>query len=245
MRDRRRHQSNSDNASPDADFDDRLRRSLTDAAPEALPTIGVRETIVHGVRARVRRRQRVAGAVAVSSLLMAGLTTGVAALHSSQHPATNSAARKAPSSSSGHQTSEPAAGGAEPGPSYQAKRSGCGKIVEGAQTIGGCYGVFSGSQDLSMDQPGATGSSSGGPVPPPTPPLSATSPTTSGSTTSGSTTGSTTEGTATSGSAAAGSSGSTGSGTGSTSYGTAKRGSTGAGSGPVDGTYRVLVPVGR
>src|ERR1700722_19481173 len=226
MRDRRRHQSNSDNASPDADFDDRLRRSLTDAAPEALPTIGVRETIVHGVRARVRRRQRVAGAVAVSCLLIAGLTTGVAALHSSQHPATNSAARKAPSSSSGHQTSEPAAGGAEPGPSYQAKRSGCGEIVEGAQTIGGCYGVFSGSQDLSMDQPGATGSSTGGSVPPPTPSLSATSPTTQGSTT-----GSTTEGTATSGSAATGSSGSTGSGTGSTSYGTAKRGSTGARSG--------------
>lgn len=265
MRDDREGRSSSIDSSLDsklgeeleAELEKRLRRSLSNAAPQSLPTVGVRETIVDGVRARVRRRQRVAGGLAACCLVIAGATAGVASLHSTEHPGTTSAAAHLPSAQKGAPAVAPRTNTRTSGGStFQAARAECAQIVEGLHVISGCYGVYNGSPDLSINGdsvgPGVPatgtstpGSSAGGTLsngassgPSTSPPASSSSPTGVASPP---------------GDSASGGGGSTGSGTtgsGTTGSGTTGSGTIGSGTTtgkpvPVEGIYRVVVPVGR
>ncbi len=109
----------------DRELEFRLRDALSKAAPPGLPTIGVRERIVCGVRERRARRQRLAGALAATLLVVAGASVGAVALHSSSNGKTTSAAAPLVTS-----------------PKLPVPRANCGEIAVDASVVAGCYGVF-------------------------------------------------------------------------------------------------------
>jgi hypothetical protein len=134
----------------DSALEERLRQALSRAAPQALPTIGVRERIVGSVRDRVRRRQRVAGAFAACCLVIAGVSAGVVSSHASPHSGNTSAAA-APIGANKKSVS-----GAARTPSPDLARpaqAGCGEISEGNGVVGGCFGVYNRSPDFSINGP--------------------------------------------------------------------------------------------
>jgi hypothetical protein len=134
----------------DSALEERLRQALSRAAPQGLPTIGVRERIVGSVRDRVRRRQRVAGAFAACCLLIAGVSAAVVSSHTTPHSGNISAAA-APGGANQKRVSR-AAG--EPSPDVaRPAQAGCGQISEGDGVVGGCYGVYDRSPDFSVNAP--------------------------------------------------------------------------------------------
>jgi hypothetical protein len=137
----------------DSALEERLRQALSRAAPQGLPTIGVRERIVGSVRARVRRRQQLAGSLAACCLLIAGVSAGVVSWHATQHPGSSSAA-VAPLGANKKSVSGAAR---TPSPDLarpsRAARAGCGEISEGNGVVSGCYGVYDRSPDFSVNGP--------------------------------------------------------------------------------------------
>jgi hypothetical protein len=129
-------------------LEERLRNALSGAAPEGYPTIGVRERVVGSVRARVRRRQRIAGGLAACCLVIGGVSAGVVSWRHTQSPGNESAAalpsngRKAPAS-----LSRPAQA------SIPAPHSNCGEVVEGSRVAAGCYGLYNGSPEFEANSP--------------------------------------------------------------------------------------------
>ena len=148
-------------------LEDRLRDARSNAAPQGLPTIGIRETIVQAVRARLRRRQRIAGALA-ASVMLAGAAAGIISWQASRHSRTSiSAAPAAPAASApanrsnARAASPSASSGASPyGVPATTARPGCGEIVVGTSVNDGCYGIFTktsenlqGGANFSVAQP--------------------------------------------------------------------------------------------
>ena len=134
----------------DSALEERLRQALSRAAPQGLPTIGVRERVVGSVRDRVRRRQRVAGAFAACCLVIAGVSAGVVSSHATSHSGNLSAAA-APGVA--NQKSAPGAAGAPSLHEARVARAGCGQISEGDAVVGGCYGVYDRSPNFSVNGP--------------------------------------------------------------------------------------------
>lgn len=120
-------------------IEERLRSALSGAAPQGYPTIGVREKIVGSVRARVRRRQHVAGALAACCLVIAGASAGIASWHSTQSSGNKSAA---PAAAAGQRHGLPVANPSA-GAGIPAARADCGEVAEGSRIASGCYGVYS------------------------------------------------------------------------------------------------------
>ncbi len=143
-------------------LEERLRSALSGAAPQGYPTIGVREKVVGSVRAHVRRRKQMAGALAACCLLIAGASAGVAAFHASKNPVIKTAAALLPA----HQKAPHSSAQGNSG--YLALRSNCGQVSEGFRVAPGCYGVYDRSPDLSFNESDRTaaGKSSGGTAPP-------------------------------------------------------------------------------
>jgi hypothetical protein len=134
------------------DLEDRLRAALSNAAPEALPTVGVRERIIGAVRARRRRRQQVVTAFAACCLVIAGVSFGVASLHGASHPATNAAA---PLAGVGSRIQPAPQKTSSAGlPLFQgddAVTANCGEIIVSTGADAGCYGVFDRSSDFAIN----------------------------------------------------------------------------------------------
>jgi hypothetical protein len=134
----------------DSALEERLRRALSRAAPQGLPTIGVRERIVGSVRDRVRRRQRVAGAFAACCLVIAGVSAAVVSSHATPHSGNISAAA-APGGANQKRVLRAASA---PSPDVaRPAQAGCGQISEGDGVVGGCYGVYDRSPDFSVNAP--------------------------------------------------------------------------------------------
>jgi hypothetical protein len=134
----------------DSALEERLRQALSRAAPQGLPTIGVRERIVGSVRDRVRRRQRVAGAFAACCLVIAGVSAGVVSSHTTPHSGNMSAAAAPDVANQKH---VPGAASAPSRSLARAARAGCGQISESNGVFGGCYGVYDRSPDFSVNGP--------------------------------------------------------------------------------------------
>jgi hypothetical protein len=130
----------------DKELEARLKDALSRSAPVGFPTIGVRERIVGAVRARRARRQRVAGALAAACLVVAGVTVGIAGLHSGATPGRTSAG---PALSP---RSNPNVGAS----SVPAPRANCGEVLVGGSVVGGCSGAF-GRSPVSTASPTAFG----------------------------------------------------------------------------------------
>lgn len=126
-------------------LEDRLRRALTDAAPEALPTIGIRERLIAGVCSRHRRRQKTLGAIAVTVVVLAGATAGVVSLG---HGAPGGRATASASQSEAPLANRPAGSSAEElgGVSTRARAtsntSDCALVLVDGVKHDGCDGAF-------------------------------------------------------------------------------------------------------
>ncbi len=114
----------------DTEVEARLRDALSRSAPRGLPTIGVRERIVDAVRARRARRHRVAGALAASCLLVAGVAVGISVQHGAAGP-NRISAESAP-------RANPTVGVA----ALPAPNAGCGEVAVGGNVVAGCAGAF-------------------------------------------------------------------------------------------------------
>jgi len=123
-------------------FEARLRSALSDAAPPGLPTIGVREKIVEAVRRRRQRRLQVAGGVAVSVLLVAGVTAGALAFHRAGNSSNNSAAALPFARST---NAEGAASGSvlHSSATPHSQPSNCVEVAVTGGATSSCFGVFS------------------------------------------------------------------------------------------------------
>ena len=133
----------------DHDLEARLRDALSRAAPQGLPTIGVRERIVDAVRTRRARRQRIAGAVAAACLVVGGLSAGAVALHQSGNAGKTSFNAAGQSGAAGRAPASPAANpySARVSTSIPPPRADCGEVAVGRSVVPGCYGVFAKSSD--------------------------------------------------------------------------------------------------
>ena len=129
----------------DHDLEARLRDSLSRAAPQGLPTIGVRERIVGAVRSRRARRHRIAGGVAAACLVVGGLSAGVVALHQPGNAGRSDFDAAGQAGSAGHAPASPAANPEHPAgttTSIPGPRADCGEVAVGQSVVPGCYGVF-------------------------------------------------------------------------------------------------------
>jgi len=140
------------------DIEERLRRSLSGSAPEAFPTIGVRERIVYSVRARRRRRRRGIAGVAFVLVLVGGASAAAVSLQSARQPAEVSSAPSMHASSS----ASPSKVGKAPGAPLRASAhpdrgsvpANCGWISLEGNGHGGCYGSFRDLAGGNADQQG-------------------------------------------------------------------------------------------
>ena len=129
------------------DLEARLREALSEAAPESLPTIGVREKLVSSIHERRRRKQQLFGGIAAACVIFGGIAVGIAAGATHTDHSSNLSTSAAPIKRS----AGPLKATAAAPNSSDLPRPDCAEATIGTNAATGCWGTYSRTSSGSVD----------------------------------------------------------------------------------------------